>query len=79
MADEPDDPEISVVQEKYPQQCELAEQRRAFILSHMADAEIDGKILLDNMKSIETWLETGNVPAKDTKKTSLKVVAEPKP
>ena len=76
-----DDPEIEFNPEEYPQQCELAEQRRAFVVVHMGNAEIDGKILLGNMKLIEEWLETGKVPepAKDTKKTSLKVVAEPKP
>lgn len=41
------------------------EQRRAFIFGQMGSAEIDGKILVENMSLVEEWLRSGKTHAKE--------------
>ena len=40
------------------------EIRRAFIIDVMADADIDGKVLVDNMDAVFHWLKSGKVSRK---------------
>lgn len=51
------------------------EIRRAFILDKLADPSIDGRILIENMQAVFSWLTTGDVPSKP-KKSHLKPVSE---
>jgi hypothetical protein len=44
--------------------------RRAWIFGLLADSEIDGRVLVENMARVELWLKTGNV---EKEKTPLKV------
>jgi hypothetical protein len=49
------------------------ELRRAWIFGLLADPQIDGRVLVENMARVEVWLTTGAVEiAKD--KPTLKVV-----
>lgn len=59
-----EDPEIEVDVEAllYPGQVDVDEQRRAFVLEHLANAEIDGHILALNCDILCQWLKTGCVP-----------------
>lgn len=48
------------------------EHRRAFIISHMGNSEIEGKVLVDNMQRVFEWLKLGAVPkAKEQKKATI--------
>jgi hypothetical protein len=49
------------------------EHRRAFIIDIMANAEIEGQILVANMDAVFKWLKDGTVP---TKSRSLKIAAK---
>lgn len=40
------------------------EHRRAFIIDRMADAEIDGQVLVWNMDAVFKWLKDGTVSMK---------------
>jgi hypothetical protein len=54
----------------YPDDASMDEQRRAFVLSHLASPEIDGKILAENCDRLARWLECGDL----SPKTKLKAV-----
>jgi hypothetical protein len=59
------DLDLEVVPEKEPL-CSWSddpdEHRRTFIFDRMNDAQIDGKILVENMQMVAEWLKTGTVP-----------------
>ena len=43
--------------------CDTPDQKlRAFIASYMANAEIDGRILVENMEKVFVWVKDGTVP-----------------
>ncbi len=48
------------------------EIRRAFIFDKMAEPNIDGRILVENLEFVFRWLKSGEVP-KTPKKSHLKV------
>lgn len=62
-----DETEVIVNPVEYPEMCALDEQRRAFVLKYMADAEIDGRIFVSNMAAVEQWLRDGTVPKDESK------------
>ena len=37
---------------------------RAYVLSQMASADIDGRILVENMNLVTEWIKDGTMPAK---------------
>lgn len=43
---------------------DLAEKRRAFIFECMANAEIDGRILIENCAIADEWIKTGTRPTR---------------
>ena len=47
------------------------EIRRAFIIDVMADADIDGKVLVENMDAIFHWLKSGELPKKVKKPNAI--------
>ena len=49
---------------------DVDEKRRAFVVNQMAYAEVDGKILVENMHAVYEWLRTGVLPAR----TNLKKI-----
>jgi hypothetical protein len=55
MADEPDDAE--------PDKPVTDEDRRWLIVEHMANSDIDGRILVQNMDMVYRWMKDGVVPA----------------
>jgi hypothetical protein len=52
----------------YPHTAPLDEQRRAFVLETMADAELDGRLLVQNMDLVYKWLADGSVPPTEKSK-----------
>jgi len=66
--------EIEVVTE-YPVAQSIDEQRRAFVFAQLADAEIDGEVLVKNMDMIARWIETGEVPKKGQRVVKLSTSA----
>lgn len=64
MSDAEDQGKDTVHSPDFPWTDDPDEQRRAFILTLMASADIDGKILVENMRRVETWLRTGRAPAR---------------
>ncbi len=50
------------------------EIRRAFVLDLMADSEVDGKILVQNMEMVFQWLKGGTTPLNPDKKVKLNAV-----
>lgn len=77
-APEKDEEEIEAEVLGYPDDAPtIGERRRAFVLAHMANAEIEGRILVDNLQLIYEWLTDGTVPArteKQKKAAQLKTV-----
>ena len=55
---------IEVVEPEYPAGQDIDEQRRAFVMSHMADPDIDGRVLVSNMDQVYRWLKSGEVESK---------------
>jgi hypothetical protein len=41
---------------------DVDEKRRAFVVSQMANCDVDGKILVQNMHAVCEWLKSGKVP-----------------
>jgi hypothetical protein len=39
------------------------EHRRVFVFDKMADSQIDGRILVENMNHVSLWLKDGVLPA----------------
>lgn len=68
--DEPegDEPEIVVEPPQYFWTNDPDEQRRAFIIETMSDADIDGPVLVSNMEAVFQWLKNGTVSAPKAKK-----------
>lgn len=70
----PEEPEETVDCEVIPREdiCtwtdDVDEKRRAFIISTMAVAEIDGHVLVTNMEMVFQWLKSGALP--EEKKTT---------
>ncbi len=73
-----DDLEVSVDPPAYPDLdgVTLEEKRRAFIARHYLtnSAEIDGRILVSNLSTIEAWLREGAVPEEKKGRGKLKTV-----
>jgi hypothetical protein len=48
---------------------DLDEKRRAFVVSQMADPDVDGKVMVQNMHAVCEWLKSGQLPAETVKKS----------
>jgi hypothetical protein len=63
-----DEIEVEVVPEKpddsYPWCTDDDERRRTFVAEIMANSEIDGRILVENMDTLYKWLKDGLLPKK---------------
>lgn len=44
---------------------------RAYVLSQMASADIDGRLLVENMNLVTEWIKNGTMPAKAGPKNAL--------
>jgi hypothetical protein len=75
MSDPADDDAFDLVEEKYFWTNEPDEQRRCFIIEHMANADIDGPTLVRNMDAVFQWLKAGRVPPESGKPTHQKFKA----
>lgn len=42
---------------------DVDEKRRAFVVNQMANADVDGKVLVENMHAVCDWLKSGALPA----------------
>lgn len=49
-------------EDKYPFVATHEQGLRCFIFEMMADADIDGKILVENMNYVYEWINEGTVP-----------------
>lgn len=47
---------------------DVDEKRRAFVVSQMADPDVDGKTLVSNMHAVYEWLKTGMGPLQNSYK-----------
>ena len=56
--------DIEVVEPEYPMGQDIDEQRRAFVIFHMADPDIDGRVLVSNMDQVYRWLKSGEMESK---------------
>jgi hypothetical protein len=43
---------------------DVDEKRRAFVVSQMANCDLDGKVLVQNMHAVCDWLRSGRLPEK---------------
>jgi hypothetical protein len=41
---------------------DVDEKRRAFVVSQMAQADIEGPVLVKNMHAVAEWLKSGQIP-----------------
>ena len=66
---EEDEEEIEIEElPSYPDNApSIDEQRRAFVLAHLASPDIDAKILIEGMEIALRWLRDGTVPTRDDK------------
>jgi hypothetical protein len=74
--DPPDEPEIEDVLDDEKREFywtdDQDEIRRYYILIHMANSDMDGKILVENMNLVYNWCVKGELPKKSEKpKTNL--------
>lgn len=85
MADEPE-LEVEVLPEEeakpetpaiyYPWVDNFDEYRRCWIYEYLANSDIEGKVLVQNMAMVEAFLKTGAVPAEEKPRSKLKVVSD---
>ena len=65
--DPPEEFDIEVVPEKDEREFYWTDNqdeiRRFYILCHMADPDMDGKILVENMNHVYNWCVRGEMPA----------------
>lgn len=54
---------------------DVDEKRRAFVVSQMANSDVEGKILVENMHAVCEWLKTGALPAQAVARLGPKAVA----
>lgn len=80
-ADEPDDTdevtEAEIAEDPYPWAKDADEERRCWIFERMANSEISGSILVENMQKVNAWIKDEAVPAVEQPKknrTGLKCV-----
>lgn len=64
---------VPIAEWPYPWSVDDDMARRTFIFTYMADANIVGATLVENMAIIDEWIRTGVVPQKAAKR-NLKVV-----
>jgi hypothetical protein len=41
---------------------DVDEKRRAFVVNQMANCDVDGKVLVENMHAVCEWLKSGELP-----------------
>ena len=59
---EEEDLECEVIPDPYPWAGNADEARRAYIISHMADGDIAGDVLVKNMELVFQWMKDGSLP-----------------
>ena len=74
--DPPDEPIIEVELPEDPARefywtDDADEIRRFYIMLHMADADMDAKILVGNMDRVYKWCKTGELPAQEKPRLKL--------
>ena len=42
---------------------DVDEKRRAFVVNQMANSDVDGRVLVENMHAVCEWLKSGHLPA----------------
>ena len=47
---------------------DVDEKRRAFVVNQMANCDVDGKVLVENMHAVCEWLKSGQVPTQTSDK-----------
>ena len=69
-----DEPEVGV-QINAPSELDVCtwtsdvdEKRRAFVVSQMAQADIEGPVLVKNMHAVAEWLKSGQIPEQTSDK-----------
>lgn len=79
--EEPDESEeiteAIVAEDPYPWAKDADEERRCWIFERMANSEISGNILVENMQRVNAWIKDETVPAAEPVKknrTGLKCV-----
>ena len=54
---------------------DVDEKRRAFVVSQMANCDVEGKFMVANMHAVCEWLKSGSLPVEELKKAqSVRVV-----
>lgn len=72
-----DEQDIDLIEDPYPWAKDADEERRCWIFERMANSEISGSILVENMQRVNAWIKDEAVPAAEPVKknrTGLKCV-----
>ena len=67
MSDEDTEEGQVSIEWPWPWTADLHEARRCFVLDKLANPDIKGEHLVENMALVEQWLKNGEVPAKGVK------------
>jgi hypothetical protein len=51
---------------------DVDEKRRAFVVNQMANSDVDGKVLVQNMHAVCEWLKSGALPVPNAIETFAK-------
>ena len=76
---EEQEPEQSEAEKPYPWTANIEQAWRAFIIDAMANADIDGKVLVENMQTVLEWAIGGKVKGQKSRTPALTVNADPHP
>lgn len=69
--------EVTVAEDPYPWAKDADEERRCWIFERMANSEISGNILVENMQKVNAWIKDETVSTGEPQKrnrTGLKSV-----
>lgn len=72
-----DEQELVITDAPYPWAKDADEERRCWIFERLADSEIAGNILVENMQKVNAWIKDETVPTEEPPKrnrTGLKSV-----
>lgn len=72
-----DEQDIALLEAPYPRAKDADEERRCWIFERLADSEIAGNILVENMQKVNAWIKDETMPAEEPPKrnrTGLKSV-----
>ena len=63
--------EQSEAERPYPWTANIEQAWRAFIIDAMANADIDGKVLVENMQTVYEWGVTGKMKGQKSRTSAL--------